>query len=95
MRQYLELHWKDIAYLLGMVLEIIGAMMMANKYLNERPRDVLAILVSAIFGTRRAQGAAAIADMSGERFMLTLRGLALICAGFVLRTIPSIVHLFE
>lgn len=81
-------------YLGGMVCEIIGALMIANRYLNTPWPARGRILVSAIFMGRSARGALGIAALSEERADVALRGLGFLCLGFVLRTLPSIAELF-
>jgi hypothetical protein len=76
-----------------MCFEIIGALMLANRYLNMPWWARGRVLFSAIYYGKRAREAAAIADMSAERSKIVLRGLGFLCVGFILRTLPSIAEL--
>ena len=92
---YIIGHWKPGVYLAGMFFEIIGALMLANRYLNVRWWERLGILMSAIYNGRKAKSAKAIADLSEERTNVALRGLGFLSLGFFLRTLPSIAELFD
>jgi hypothetical protein len=90
---YLLNHWHALVYLLGMIFEIIGALLIANRYLNMPWWSRLGVLTSAVYGGKLAQRAEAIAELSGERTKDALRGLGFLCLGFALRTLPSIAEL--
>jgi hypothetical protein len=77
-----------------MLFEVVGALMLANRYLNVPWWERLSI-ISAIYNGKRAQAARAIADLSEERTEYALRGLGFLCLGFLLRTLPSISELIE
>lgn len=85
--------------LVALLLQLVGAVLMANAYLS--PADgllaKLALLVSAFFGTRTAEGGetAFEAGFSREQYPGVLRGLALIAAGFLLQALVLVVGWVE
>jgi hypothetical protein len=92
--EYIADHWRPIAYLLGMTFEIVGALLIANRYLNAESWLVNICGVISAFKRRRTS-AAEIAALSGEKETSALRGLGLLCLGFILRSLPSIAELFD
>ncbi len=79
---------RDLLTLVGMILQIIGAVAMANSYLGAaRRRHWLAILGSALLRGNYARGAVVARDINGDDGMLALQGLALIALGFVLQSV--------
>jgi hypothetical protein len=92
---YIINHWHALVYLLGMIFEIIGALLLANRYLNMPWWSRLGVLTSAVYGGKSAQRAEAIAELSGESAKYAIRGLGFLCLGFLFRTLPSIAELLN
>lgn len=93
---YLELNWPHISYLAGMILEIIGAFLIASRYTNVYWKQLPGVLFSSIWRGERAKDAAIIGQNFGsEPALKVLQGLAFLTVGFVLRTLPQIVALVK
>ncbi len=92
---YAITHWRPAVYLLGMSFEIIGALMLANRYLNMPLWARLPVVISAIYYGKRAKQAEAIAYLSDERGRVALRGLGFLVIGFIFRSLPSLAELLN
>jgi hypothetical protein len=93
---YIINHWRPIVYLAGMVLEIIGTLLIANRYLNMPWWARIPAIISAIYNGPRGRTAETIARLvPEERTDLAIRGVGFLCLGFLLRTIPSVCELFH
>jgi hypothetical protein len=74
--------------LFGLMTEIAGVLLMANVYTGIVPlRQLLFILVSALFRGAEATGAVEVAHLRLENKIAALQGLALVGFGFVLQTL--------
>jgi hypothetical protein len=84
---------------MGMTLEIFGALLLANRYLNSQSWATnIWGLISAFKRRRRnkleTHPAEEIAELSGDRAADALRGIGILCLGFIFRSLPSIADLF-
>lgn len=76
---------------IGSTFEVIGAILMANKYFNVKSKwRVPQILLSATVRGKNAKAANAIADMSEDRGMTSLQGMSLIAVGFIIQLLYQI-----
>jgi hypothetical protein len=87
--------WETIINLLASSLEILGAFLMANAYLNVAPLQLPTMMVNALWRGEKAKDAVAIADIVEEKRIVTLQGLSFIAAGFILKSIPVCIALFH
>ena len=72
--------------LLGLLLEIIGVIMMANKYIITKRKNIPWLLLKGLFQKNISDFSIGYADrMSQEEKSTVLRGLALIFLGFVVQ----------
>ncbi len=80
--------------LLGLMMEIVGVLLMANSYTGIVPlRQLLFILFSALFRGATAAGAVEVAHLRLENKIAALQGLALMGFGFGLQTIGILLAL--
>ncbi|MEE4379015.1 MAG: hypothetical protein V2J55_16105 [Candidatus Competibacteraceae bacterium] len=74
--------------LFGLIMEIAGVLLMANIYTGMVPlRQLLFILVSALFRGAEATGAVEVAHLRLENKIAAFQGLALVGFGFVLQAV--------
>jgi hypothetical protein len=86
----------NLLQLLGTGFEIWGALAMANSYLSVvRRRDVPRILWAALWRAAAARGASELSVLSGDHRLESLRGLALICLGFMIQGIGMALALLQ
>ena len=80
--------------LLGASFEIVGALMLANRYLR-RPSlfSIPSGLISAIWRGEAAKNVAFLGELTEESALTSLRGILLLIVGFVLETVPRITFL--
>ncbi|MCP5426168.1 MAG: hypothetical protein H6970_14035 [Gammaproteobacteria bacterium] len=77
-----------VLQLLGLSMEIVGVLLMANLYTGIVPwRQLLSILLSALVRGATAVGAVEVADLRAENKMAALQGLALVGGGFFLQAL--------
>jgi len=71
---------------IGLVLEIIGVILMANAYIsNMRFHQTIWILFKCFWHRSTINGVIAMKDLNDENTLWVLRGLTLIALGFVLQ----------
>jgi hypothetical protein len=92
---YAIIHWSELLYILGLLFEIVGIYFMANRYINQPFWAIPLLILSSLFRGERATEAVELFNLSGDRTLLALQGLSFLTLGFVLRTIPSVIKLFE
>ena len=86
-----SLNSRDLLTLVGMILEIVGAVAMANSYLGAaRRRHWLAILCNALVRGQYARGAVTAREINREDGLMALQGLGLIALGFTLETVAML-----
>ena len=88
-------HWTHLSEVLGVMFEVTGVLLMANIYTRVLPHQVPLVLLSALWRGRAARDAANIVSLVQEKVMASLQGLAFMCIGFMLKALPSFVHLFQ
>ena len=86
-------HWAPLCEVIGVALEVLGILLMANVYTHLLLRQMPLVLVSALWRGKPAHDAAGVAELFKERAVVSLQGLAVMCLGFLFKAIPSIVHL--
>ncbi|HYD86281.1 MAG TPA: hypothetical protein VEA80_02300 [Vitreimonas sp.] len=78
--------------ILGNVLELAGALLMAKRFLNVGLLQAVGALIIGLWRGAEAKNVAAMSDFTVERSIDALQGLALISAGFLLSLIANIVN---
>ena len=90
---WLATHWADLFEVAGVTLEVAGVLLMANVYTHVYVRQMPRVLVSALWRGSAARQAAGVAELFEERAIVSLQGLAVMCAGFLCKAVPHIIHM--
>jgi hypothetical protein len=78
----------------GATLEIIGALYLANRYLNRlRLAQIPWSLLSVVWEGEAAKDLAFLSEISEERALSSLKGILLLILGFSVRSVPHICYL--
>jgi hypothetical protein len=87
---------ENLLELLGELFELAGSLYLVNRYMVRRPRiRTLRFLLLALFSLKRAELMARIGQNTPEKHAKTIRGIALICLGFFLKTLPHLYNVTE
>jgi len=95
MIKFLHNEWPSLCEIAGATLEIVGAVLLANRYIAFRWWQSLQAILSALVNGRYAHEVAELASFIPEREIYGLRGLGFLMAGFFIRTLPAIVHVIS
>ncbi len=90
---WLGAHWAHALEAAGLLLEVIGVLLMANAYTRVFYYQLPGVLVSSLWNGKAAKDAAEIKEHIHDNAVVSIRGLAFMCLGFMLKATPSIVHL--
>jgi hypothetical protein len=77
----------------GLVSEIIGAVLMARQFANVPWRQLTRVLLSALARGETAQGIGRIAELSGEKPIEIVQGLAFVCLGISIKLFAELLEL--
>ncbi len=80
----------------GTFFEVLGAVLLANRYLRSAYVIHIPIaLFSSIWNGRYARGMAKFGDLTREDALSSLRGLTALIIGFSIRSVPHIIYFCE
>ena len=80
--------------IIASILQMVGAMLMANVFFNIKAKSMIQSLFSGVFRGEKAQRAAGAGRIYTEEPIKTLQGLSLIFLGFLLNLIHDISYHF-
>lgn len=81
----------NFAQLLGLTLEIMGVIFMANAYMIVKDQSVIRMLFDALFRGPSAKMLASNVFDRSEDVLLSLQGLAFIGLGFLIQALAVII----
>jgi hypothetical protein len=92
-------NWQNFMQIVGSVFEISGAYLMANHYLNAPKEQIPRLFISVL--RWKDQGSDAeiertvnrLRELSPERTIITIRGLAFISIGFFIQALSTIISM--
>jgi hypothetical protein len=87
---------ENLCELIGASLEVIGAILLANRYLNKaRIGQIPWALLSVIWKGKKAIDLAFASRYSQENALTSLRGILFLFLGFVIRGLPHLVRVID
>jgi outer membrane protein OmpA-like peptidoglycan-associated protein len=84
-----------ICLIVAAIFGLVGAVLIANRYVNIKLLQIPGTLVSAFFRGHRARDLDPIIEVSREENIVTLQGLAFVAFGFMLQAAPDVVALIH
>jgi hypothetical protein len=91
---YLAANYGTILNILGSVFEIMGVILMANRFIKVKAWQIPAVIVSSLWRGKLSLRAASFAELTEDNALETLRGLSFIAVGFVIGALPNVIKLF-
>ena len=92
---YIANNWGSILQVVGGVCEILGALFLANRYLNVRLLHVPKLILRSLRPYNKGDVARVVYDFSNERIRLSIRGIFLLCLGFIFQAMPAAISLLK
>jgi len=81
--------------LAGTLLEVVGALYLANRYLSIAiPSQLPMALIRVVFNPKKVAGLILWGEkVSQENALTSLRGIALLISGFIVKSLPHIAYI--
>lgn len=92
--QFFSLHFWDFITIFGYILEIIGVVMMASRFLGVDVFSLIFGICTAIFKSKMSDVISDLAKDDDENVYRTFRGLSLLLWGFSLQFVAFIADKF-